>query len=234
MNKRNQLICAHSVWLYIAMTLVGFLLLPRWLPPPGPNLAQEDVVRIFTNNPMLRVGMEILMMSSGFFIPVSAAIATQMRRIEGPNHILSDLQLLVAGISVVPIQIASLSWLAISYRANTPPDIITVFNDLAWFMIIGAVSCPLIQSLSIGICILNDKSPNKIYPRWLGFWNIWLSLVYAPAMILPFVKTGPFAWNGVLGFWVVVNGFFIWMMLNYIWTVKAINAQDSRPAATSI
>jgi hypothetical protein len=227
MNKRNQLICAHSVWLYIAMTLVGFLLLPRWLPPPGPDLPQAEVVKIFTNNPLMRIGMEILMMSSAFFIPVTAAITVQLRRIEGPNHVLADLQLVVAAVSVVPIQIAAYAWLVISYRANTPPEIIMVFNDLAWFMIISAVSCPVVQSLAIGFCILGDKSTKKIYPRWLGFFNIWMVLLDLPALIIPFVKIGPFTWNGALGFWVVVSGFFLWLMLNYLYTVKAINAEHA-------
>lgn len=223
LNQRNQRICAHSVLLYMAMTGVGLFLLPRWLPPPSPNIAQSSIAPMFTAQ--MRIGMEILMLSSSLFMGLPVVITAQMRRIEGPNHVLANFQLTAAAIGVLGVEFPAFFWLAISYRPDTPQDIITVFNDLSWFIIISGVSSAICQNLALGICILGDASPQKVYPRWLGFWNIWLSLAYLPGVFIPFFKTGPFTWSGILGFWVVVSGFFIWLALNYVYTLKAIAAQ---------
>ena len=48
-----------------------------------------------------------------------------------------------------------------------------------------------------------------------------------PGVIIPFVKQGAFAWSGVFGFWVVAIGFFSWVLVNYVMTVKAIKGQLS-------
>jgi len=100
-----------------------------------------------------------------------------------------------------------------------------VFNDLSWFMIIGGVGTVIVQNLAVGICILNDGSGKHIYPRWLGFWSIWLALADLPGALIPFFKTGPFTWTGLLGFWMVVTAFFTWLVLFYVFTVIAINKQ---------
>jgi len=92
-------------------------------------------------------------------------------------------------------------------------------------MIIGGVGTVIVQNLAVGICILNDGSGKHIYPRWLGFWSIWLALADLPGALIPFFKTGPFTWTGLLGFWVVVTAFFTWLVLFYVFTVIAINKQ---------
>jgi hypothetical protein len=225
MNTRNQLICAHTTPVIMVMTLIGLFLLPGWLPPPPPTLPADALVQMFSGNTRLRIGMELLMLSSPLFIGISVAIAAQLRRIEGPHHVLADLQLMASVLGVIAVELPAFFWLAISYRPGTPAAIIMVFNDLSWFMIIGGIGTAILQNLCVGICILNDTTGKHIYPRWLGFWSIWLGLADLPGALIPFFQTGPFTWTGLLGFWVVVTAFFTWLVLIYVYTVIAINRQ---------
>lgn len=48
-----------------------------------------------------------------------------------------------------------------------------------------------------------------------------------PGILIPFFNSGPFAWNGLFSFWLVLNIFFLWLILNYVYTVKAIRAQQA-------
>ena len=225
MNTRNQLICAHTTPVIMVTTLIGLFLLPGWLPPPSPALPPDAVVAMFTGNTRMRIGLELLMLSSPLFVGISVVIAAQLRRIEGPSHVMADLQLMASVLGVVAVELPAFCWLSISYRPTTPVDVIIVFNDLSWFMIIGGVGTVIVQNLAVGICILNDHTGHHIYPRWLGFWSIWLALADLPGALIPFFKTGPFTWTGLLGFWVVVTAFFTWLVLFYVFTVIAVNKQ---------
>lgn len=225
MNTRNQLICAHTTPVIMLTTLIGLFLLPGWLPPPAPTLPPDALVAMFSGNTRMRIGLELLMLSSPLFVGISVVIAAQLRRIEGPSHVMADLQLMASVLGVVAVELPAFCWLSISYRPTTPVDVIIVFNDLSWFMIIGGVGTVIVQNLAVGICILNDHTGHHIYPRWLGFWSIWLALADLPGALIPFFKTGPFTWTGLLGFWVVVTAFFTWLVLFYVFTVIAVNKQ---------
>lgn len=227
MNTRNQLICAHSTVVLVGFTLLGLFLLPGWLPPPSPTLPADEVVAMFANNTQLRIGMAILAFFFPVFMGLAVAIGAQLRRIEGPHHVMSDLQLVSATVGVLAGQFPALFWLAASYRGGMSPETLVLFNDMCWFMILGATGPAVLQPLAIGLCILGSESSEEVYPRWLGYANLWLAFLLMPGVLIPFFKTGPFAWNGIFSFWLAVTVFFFWVMLIYVYTVKAIHAQQA-------
>ena len=225
MNIRNQRICIHLSLVFIIFTGVGLFFMTGWLPPPAPSLDAGATAREFARGGVMRVGLAIVAFVSPFFMAFAAAISAQMRRIEGPHHVFSNLQLACAAVGVLAIQFPAFFWLAISYRAETPAAIIVTLNDIGWFLMLGATGPAVLQNLSIGFCILGDESDGTIYPRWLGYMNLWLAITLLPGVLLPFFKVGPFAWNGILGFWMVAVGFFAWAIINYVYTAKAIERQ---------
>jgi len=226
MNTRNQLICAHSTVVVVILTLVGLFLMPGWLPPPSPAMDAGQVVTMFADNTQMRVGLAIFAFIFPLFMGLAVAIKAQLRRIEGEHHVMSDLQLVSAAVGVLAGQFPALFWLAVSYRPGLSPDTLVLFNDICWFMVLGATGPAVLQPLAIGLCILGSESSQKVYPRWLGYGNLWLAFLLMPGVLIPFFKTGPFAWNGIFSFWLALSVFFFWMMLIYVYTVKAIHAQQ--------
>ena len=59
----------------------------------------------------------------------------------------------------------------------------------------------MVQYGVTGIIILLDKRDAPILPRWVGYVSIWVGLLSLPGVLIPFFKSGPFAWNGILAFW---------------------------------
>ena len=227
MNKSNQLLCAHSAWIVIIFMGLGIFGVAGWFPPVSPGLVGDDLAKMFAEDRMrIRIGMSILALCAVFWWTFSAAIAMQMKRIEGDKApILSWVQMASASGTVMIILLAAYFWLIAAYRENTSPEMIQMLSDFAWITFIGLYPPGFIQNVSIGWCILTDKSGKKVYPRWVGFANIWIAILFLPGALLPFFHGGPFSWNGIIGFWLVANVFFGWIIMMWWMTVKAIKQQ---------
>ena len=86
MNIRNQLICAWSAIGFAAICLAGFLF-ANFIPPISPNLSAEEVAAIYRENALsMRFGILLIMSSAGFICSFAAALAMQMKRIEGESR----------------------------------------------------------------------------------------------------------------------------------------------------
>jgi hypothetical protein len=228
MNRRNQLICVHSMLGFVVL-VGGAFVVADFLPPPSPNQSQHAIATIFDNHQRVRIGAAMFFFGSCLFVVPCSVITTQMRRIEGPQHALANVQLVSAAIGVLAIQIPAAIWLAISYRHGISESTVVTLNDLCWFLLLGAVGSAVVQNLSIGIAILGSNG--AIYPRWVGYLNLWLIIGLLFGVFIPFFKTGPLAWNGVIGFWLVAVSFFAWAFVMWIYTAKAIDRPDQAPAS---
>lgn len=226
MNRTNHLICAHSGLLFAVMLGIGFFFVPGWFPPILPGMSADAVQAMFQEHRLaIRLGMTLTAFASVFWFSFSAAIAMQMKRIEGRNPILAWVQLVAASGNVMIIMFAAYFVLTAAYRPDTPATTIQAFNDIAWLMNIGCYPPGLIQSLAIGLCIITGRRDNGVYPRWLGYVNLWVAVIVIAGGLLPFFHGGPFSWNGVIGFWLEAVVFFSWINLMWWYTVKAIRTQ---------
>ena len=69
-----------------------------------------------------------------------------------------------------------------------------MLNDMAWLMFLGIISSACNQVASLSVAILLDKNTKPVFPRWSGYFKIWVAMIWVPAGIIPFFKTGP--WRG--------------------------------------
>ena len=67
-------------------------------------------------------------------------------------------------------------------------------------------------------------NPLKTYPRWVGFAAIWSAILFILGALVPFFYSGPFAWNGLIAFWLVAIIFFGCIFVMWWMTVKAIES----------
>ena len=233
MNKKIELWCAHSGLLAAVLMCLGVFGVAGWLPVHDPAWSAEQVARVFHDGQTrIQAGMMILAISGVFFWSFSAAISMQMKRIEGnDSHPLSYIQMGSASGTVMAIVIPAYLWLAMSYRPGGPaPETLQVLNDFNWMVFIGLFPPAALQNVSIAVCILSDKSRSPVYPRWVGISNLVEAAGFViPGVFLPFSKSGAFAWNGIIGFWMVAALFFSWIVTMWWATVRAIGIQAMAP-----
>lgn len=125
-----------------------------------------------------------------------------------------------------------MTWAVIAFRAESlPPIVIQVMNDWVWFDWLYTWPSFSAWMVIIAVAIFCDHNVPTIYPRWVGFFNLWCALLIFPAGLIGFFKTGPFAYNGFVSFWFAVFVFFGWMVTMTVVTIQTITAEDRRLSA---
>ena len=97
------------------------------------------------------------------------------------------------------------------FRPERAAEDIYLLHDFAWLMLIAVAPPPALQAITIGWAVLTDKNEQVVFPRWLGFFCLWVGILFIPGMFAIFFKTGPFAWDGILAFWLPLSIFFVWV-----------------------
>jgi hypothetical protein len=226
MNAGAQRLCAWSGVACIALFFVGFWVVAGFIPPPSPRLTGEQLSALFTvDATRIRIGMMISLFAAALLASWAASITTQMRRMEGPHSALAYTNLAVGAIFVLEFVFSIIIWESMTYRPHQP-DTLLAMNDTAWFLFVSITSTPALQALVMGIAVLSDK--RAIFPRWVGYFDLWVVLLFMPGTIAVFFSDGPFAWNGFLTWYLPLGVFAIWMITNSAMVLRAVAAGDGR------
>jgi hypothetical protein len=227
MNIQNQLICAWCGVICIVLFFIGAWPLAHILPPHLPSASAAEIANIYQQDVnYFRFGMLVLMVGAALLLPFSAAISMQMIRIEGKLPVLAFTQFGAGALGVLVLTIPALLFTATAFRPERAPELILLLNDLAWLMFAMPFGPAAIQSFVIGLAIISDKNIKPLFPRWVGFFNFWAALLFVPAGMISFFKTGPFAWNGLIAFWLPAIVFGVWFMVMFPMLIKAIRQPD--------
>lgn len=234
MNPRTQMLCAWCGPLATVTWLVGFWAIAGLVPPPSPGDSTAEVVKLYSENTdAIRVGLVVTMMGAALLGPFVAVISTQLRRIEGPRSPLATTQLALGCLVVLLFILPCMLMEAAAFRPDRDPDVIVGLHDAGWLPFVGAFMPTFFQLIAIGICIFQDRE-ERVFPRWLGYFNIWVALLFFPTALIYFFKDGPFAWNGLLAFWLALTIFCGWFVVMFLQLRKAILGEAREQAAPAV
>jgi len=232
MNTKAQLICTWSGMVFSLMFLVGFWPIANFMPPLAPSLPAAEVAAAYQEHTLpIRFGLLMMMTSAGFICPFVAVIAVQMKRIEGSHPALTITQISTGTLNAVFFVVPSVIWTVTAFRPERDPELLLLMNDFGWITFLMPFTTFIVQNFSIGLSILSDKREQPVFPRWLGFFNFWVAVLFIPGGLLTFFKTGPFAWNGLFVWWIPFIVFFAWYMLMFYMLRAAVIAQADDTAA---
>lgn len=231
-NKKTQLLCLWSGPVAILLFLVGMGPLAGLLPPPSPNMTAVEVQELYQDNTDLkRIGFVVIMIAGAMTGPWAAAVATQMKRIEGQHSPLTYTQLGLGMINILLFVFPVLVMQVAAFRPDRDPEFLLLIQDLAWLPFVGAFATPLFQCLAIAVVCFRDPEA-KVFPRWLGYLNLWVAFLMLPAALIYFFKTGPFAWNGAFCFWLPLGCYALWFAVMTVMCRKAILRQADEEQAS--
>ena len=222
---------------YMIALLLGWWLCAGFLPATPPLTTPDEVRGIFEANLTgIRVGMVIVMWAALIFIFFAGALAHYVSRIEGGPGVLTYAIVLGGAGNMVLTFYPAVWWLVAAYRPERAPELIALFNDMAWLQFIGGVSMYDALPIALAVAIFCDKSPNPVFPRWAGFANAAVVFMILPDQLLFFFHSGPFAWNGLFGLWIPLVVFGGWFLLMFLLLRRAIlrDRQEGVPLAAGV
>lgn len=191
---------------------IGFAMLARFVPPPGPHTSGGEWVRLIAENTTaIRFGLILTVIGSALLAPFVGVISTHMTRIEGRDHPLSYAQLVLGACLILEFVLPMATLQVATFRPERSAELILTLTDLSWIWFFGIASTIVLEAILLGIVILADRHTPPLWPRWSGYLSVWAGLLFSPGSLLIFFKDGPMAWNGLLVFWTPIVSFALWM-----------------------
>ena len=234
-GRRVQLWSVYSVFGFVVLFLIGWVLLARMIPPPSPMNTPEQIGRFYRDHLFgIRVGMVLAIFASALLLPWGGAICAQMLRLEGPRAPLTWAWIAAQGCVVIEFVYPCAFWLVAAFR---PDDVsrVQTFNDMGWLPFLGIVCTGMFQMVALAVATLRDQRAEPVYPRWFAYFQLWCALGVGLTFGVWIFKTGPLAWDGLIGFWIPVSVYFVWVLTTTVMTGRAINNDDeSKPEQRTI
>jgi hypothetical protein len=223
-----------SAVVFLTLWLFGFVFAAQWVPPLPPSGDAAMIGAEFSErSTALLVGSACMGIGSIFYVPFTILIADFIRKIESPSIMLSSAQIAGGVIGQITFFIPSFIFAAAAFRPDRSAELILAMSDVAWITFMTAWPPFCLQFASLGIAIFMDQRTDRPFPRWVGFLQFWNCMLFFPATLALFFKTGPFAWNGMFIWWVPLLVFVIWfaVLLPLLW--RAIRRGEDAGATFS-
>lgn len=233
MNQMTlQRICAWSGVICVTLFFVAFAM-AGFIPPMSPSLSAEQVAAHYREHTTgIRIGMGVMLISSMFYAAFTAVTSGQMRRIPGVSPTVVYTQLSAGSFACLTFLMPAIFFIVTAFRPERAPETTQMLNDLSWIMLVIPWPPFMMQNFAFACAIFSDPRPVPLFPRWVGFLNIWAPISFTPGILLPFFKSGPFAWSGILVIWIPAFIFIVWFAVITRMLLKAIGREE-REMATS-
>ncbi|MGQ0624701.1 MAG: hypothetical protein ACT4PP_08675 [Sporichthyaceae bacterium] len=223
MNTRSQMACAISGLVGVTAILAG-LIISGYLPPPKADWSAERLTEFYVEDrDRIRAGLLLLLLAMCGWAGLSAVVTVQLHR--AGQSTMAVLQAITGAATYVVLTLFAVLLAAAAFRVERTPEDVQLLHDIGWFMAFLAAPPFCVQALATGAAILSDKTANPVYPRWLGYTGLWVALLLLPGVLLMFFLDGPFAYHGVISYWIPVFGFGAWMGLLSLCAYLAARAE---------
>lgn len=227
MSERAQRIL---LWWGLSFTVIYGLVwvfLLHMMPPPSATWSADQIAHFYIEHgTSIKIGATIAGWTSGFMVPIAVVVAVQISRHETGRPVWSVLSLAGGLLMSVPLVLPPIFWGAAAFTPTRAPEITAMMHELSMLTFVTTDQYYIFMWVAIAvIALLPNKVVHTPFPRWFGYYTAWTALMFETGAIAFNVRTGPFAWNGLLAFWMPTVTFFIWISVASTLLFKAIGRQ---------
>jgi hypothetical protein len=219
------------IWWALAFTAIygtAFIFLMKMAPPPAATLTPDQVAAFYTANAgNERLGTAIAAWTSGFMVPLAVVIAVQLARLEKGIPIWAITELVGGIMMSIFLVLPPDFWGTAAFHPERLPEATALMNDLANLTLVTTDQYYMYQLVPIIVVALTTAArTDSPFPRWIGYYTLFTGLIFEVGPLGFLFRTGPFAWNGLIVFWLPFVFFGIWIMVMAILLLRAIKAQQ--------
>jgi hypothetical protein len=221
-----QRVCAWSGIVCVTLFFAAFFA-ADFIPPLSPHLSADQVAAFYRRHATgIRIGGCIMLLSGMFYAAFTAVISAQMRRIPGVPIAAVYVQLAAGAFACLTFLVPAMLFIVTAFRPGRAPGTTQALNDMSWIMLVMPWPPFMAQNYAFAYAIFTDPRPKPLFPRWLGYVNIWAPIMFSPALLLPFFKVGPFDWRGMFVFWIPAVVVVIQFIANVTMVLRAVGDEE--------
>ena len=232
-NAKAQRIVLIISAAFIPMFVIG-LSLVQAMPPRSATLSADEIARIYTEHQdSAQIGAMILMFGAVAYGIFGAVRIMWVWRLEsGRFPVLTGITGFMIAIDATLVTLCFSSYAAVAFRADTrPPEVTLALLDQVSFLLVFPVSPMIVGLAAMAFAVFQDKT--KLFPRWLGWVCLFAAVFKIPAGFIGFFKDGPFAWDGLIGNYLIGALYALAAIAMTVCFWKAISKEERLQRATA-
>jgi hypothetical protein len=113
-----------------------------------------------------------------------------------------------------------------AFTADRAPEITSTLHEIGSLVLVTTDQYYMFQLFAIiYFCLTRPQDDLSPFPRWLGWLTLWAGIIYEVGPIGFMFKRGPFAWDGIIVFWMPLVTFCIWVTVMSVLLLQKIKLQ---------
>lgn len=228
MSERAQRIL---LWWGLTFTLIYGLVwwrLFHMMPPPTAKWSADEIARFYVEHGSdIKLGATIAGWTSGFMVPIAVVVAIQISRHEKGRPVWAATALAGGTLMSIPLALPPIFWGTAAFTPTRAPEITAIMHELAMLTFVTTDQYYIFMWVAIAVIgLIPSAVRHSPFPRWFGYYTAWTALMFETGAVAFMTRSGPFAWNGLLAFWLPVVTFFAWIVVMAVQLFKAIAGQS--------
>jgi MFS family permease len=226
-SERSQiaLIWCSVVFLVVYALALGVLL--RMLPPPAATQTAEQIKDWYlARQTEIKLGATIASWTSAFFMPYFAVVAMQVYRQEKGRPIWTVIALVGGTMTSIFLVLPPLFFGAAAFMPSRAADVTAMMHQLGILTLVTTDQYFIFGFAAVAVaCFLPQRAEHSPFRRWFGWFTVWFTLMAEAGAIAFNFLSGPFAWNGLLAFWIPFGVFLPWLAPLTFFILKSLKGQ---------
>jgi len=236
LTERAQIILIW--WALITMIIFGFSLwaIMHMVPPPSPKLPAAVIAQFYRDNAVqIRAGAMITSWTSAFMVPLALVISAQMLRIDKGIPLMAMAQVIGGATMSMFLVFPPMIYGIAAFTPERAPEITAMLHEMGSLVLVTTDQYYMFQLFAI-IYFSFTRSHDELspFPRWLGWLTLWAGVIYEVGPIGFMFKHGPFAWDGLIVFWLPFVTFGLWITVVSVTLLRKIKLQQAALAGAAV
>ena len=213
MSTRSQIVLVWWALAFQVMFGLAAVFLVHVVPPPPPTNGDSQIAGFFAfHSTSILIGAALAVTATGFSIPLAAVVSERMARLGPGMRVWAIVQGMGGALVSVYLVFPALIWGVAAFTPERVPSETRMFSDLAFLALVTTTPYYIFQVIPIAYVCLSNESDSPFFPRWFGYFSIWSFMITEVGPLGFLTKSGPFAWNGLIVFWLPVVIFTSWFL----------------------
>jgi hypothetical protein len=234
-DRRIQIALAWCGPIFCVLLFGGWGFMGGFIPLIGATKSASEVAAAYGAHPVLqKTGLLLGLVGCFLVVPYYLGISLQLRRMERGVPVMAILQFASGIIVCVVLTVPMLLFIATTFRPERATAITQTLNDINYILLI--LPWPPIIGQLVAIAVPTFRSEKHVFPRWVGWYSLWVAFLLLPASLIIYFRHGVFAWTGLVGFWIPAAVFGTWYLVMTWVLLRAIaqEAEESRPTPSLV